>query len=106
MLVEDPRSILLELAGQHQLSDLLPLAVRRLAEGPAVALVRIWLIRPPLADDCMRCRFAAECERRDRCLHLVAGAGHSADPRARAWDRLDGAFRRFPLGVRKSGRSP
>ena len=37
-IVSDPKKILLELAGQHQLSELLPLAVRRLAESPSAAL--------------------------------------------------------------------
>jgi transcriptional regulator with GAF, ATPase, and Fis domain len=103
MLVDDPKRILLELAGQYQLADLLPLAVQRLAEGPSVALVRIWLILPPLVDDCSRCRLAAECANRERCLHLVASAGRPLDAHAGRWDRLDGAFRRFPMGVRKVG---
>jgi transcriptional regulator with GAF, ATPase, and Fis domain len=47
---------------------------------------------------------AAECRDRSACLHLVASAGRSAvDPEV-DWTRLDGAFRRFPLGVRKVGR--
>src|SRR5262249_17855467 len=45
-----------------------------------------------------------ECRGQSSCLHLVASAGRSAaDPRV-GWDRTDGAFRRFPLGVRKVGR--
>ena len=55
-----PGRILLKLAGQHQLADLLPLALRRFAAGPNVAPVRIWRIRPPLADDCSQCRFATD----------------------------------------------
>jgi transcriptional regulator with GAF, ATPase, and Fis domain len=103
VILDDPKRILLELAGQHQLSELLPLAVRRLAEGPAVGLVRIWLIQPPLAGDCPKCRLADECENRQRCLHLVASAGRRIDPLEESWDRLDGRFRRFPIGVRKVG---
>jgi len=102
-ILGDPRLILLELAGQHHLPELLPLAVRRLAEGPAVALARIWLVEPPLPGDCSKCYFAAECPSQDRCLHLVASAGHSIDPASESWDRLNGAFRRFPIGVRKIG---
>lgn len=101
--VGDPKRILLELAEQHQLAELLPLAVRRLAEKPIVALVRIWLLQPPLANDCASCRLATECESRERCLHLVASAGRPLDPSRESWDRLDGAFRRFPIGVRKIG---
>ena len=103
MIVRDPKRFLLDLAAHHHLPELLPFAVRRLAEWPAVALVRIWLIQPPLDGDCARCRFADECASRDQCLHLVASAGRSLDPSSSSWDRLDGAFRRFPIGVRKVG---
>jgi transcriptional regulator with GAF, ATPase, and Fis domain len=102
-LVCDPKRLLLDLAEQHHLTDLLPLAVRRLAESPVVALVRIWLVQPPLAGDCERCHMAANCAHRERCLHLVASAGRPLDPASESWERLDGAFRRFPLGVRKVG---
>ncbi len=37
-LLQDPKGMLLELAGHHVLSDLLPLAVARLASNPNVAL--------------------------------------------------------------------
>ncbi len=102
-LIGDPQRLLLDLAGHHHLSELLPLAVQRLAAGPAVALVRIWLIRPPLEHDCRSCRFTAECANRERCLHLVASAGHSLSNKTPAWEGLDGTFRRFPIGVRKVG---
>ncbi len=102
-LVGDPRQVLLELAGRHHLPELLPLAVRRLAEGPTVALVRIWLLQPPLAGDCAKCRLASECDSRERCLHLVASAGKSLGSSDTLWDRLNGGFRRFPIGVRKVG---
>ena len=102
-IVGDPRRLLLELAGQHHLPELLPLAVRRLAEGPAIALARIWLTQPPLDGDCAKCQLASECRNRERCLHLVASAGRSLDGSRKPWDRLDGAFRRFPIGVRKVG---
>lgn len=102
-IVGDPKRLLLDLAGHHHLSELLPMAVRRLADGPAIALVRIWLIQPPQSDDCAKCRLATECQNRERCLHLVASAGRSLAGTPAAWERLDGAFRRFPIGVRKVG---
>ncbi len=102
-IVGDPRKILLELAGWHQLPELLPLAVRRLAESPSAALARIWLIEPPRTGDCASCRLAGECSQRERCLHLVASAGSSLQHPDANWQRLDGAFRRFPIGVRKVG---
>src|SRR3954453_2640084 len=98
----DPRRLLLDMAREHALPDLLRLVVARLAESPRVALARIWLLErpdegngPPGADG-----------RRDRTswLRLVASCGRSVvDPRV-VWDRLDGAFRQFPLGERKVGR--
>ncbi len=102
-ILGDPRKVLLELADLHQLSELLPLAVRRLAESPTVALARIWLILPPKAGDCAACRFASECHQRERCLHLVASAGRSVQQPDDNWQRVEGAFRRFPIGVRKVG---
>jgi transcriptional regulator with GAF, ATPase, and Fis domain len=102
-LVGEPKRLLLDLAGQHHVSELLPLAVQRLAESPAVALVRIWLVQPPLSGDCGNCRLASQCQNRERCLHLVASAGQSIDRSLAAWERLDGAFRRFPIGIRKVG---
>jgi transcriptional regulator with GAF, ATPase, and Fis domain len=66
-----------------------------------VALARVWLIAP--GDICATCPLRAECPDQTRCLHLSASAGAPLDGRA-DWSRLDGAFRRFPLGVRKIGR--
>lgn len=103
-VVEDPKRLLLELASLHQLTELLPLAVHRMAAAPAVALVRIWLTQQPLPGDCLRCRFVAECPSQERCLHLVASSGRSLVDTGENWQGLDGAFRRFPIGVRKVGR--
>src|SRR4051794_41913713 len=44
-LFADPRRLLLEMAREHALPDLLCLIVDRLAESPRVALARIWLMR-------------------------------------------------------------
>ncbi len=103
-VVADPKRLLLELASLHQLTELLPLAVQRMAAAPAVALVRIWLTQSPLPDDCLRCRFVDECPSQERCLHLAAGSGRSLADTGQNWRGLDGAFRRFPIGVRKVGR--
>src|SRR5947207_938869 len=101
-LFAEPKRLLLEMARQRALPDLLRLVVDRLAESPRVALARIWLMRR--SEDCGGCVTPAECRDRTACLHLVASAGRSAlDPKVE-WTRLDGAFRRFPLGVRKVGR--
>ncbi len=102
-LLRDPKALLLELAGHHLLSDLLPLVVSRLSAHPNVALVRIWLKLPTPPENCANCRFAGECPDRDRCLHLVASSGSSIQAVDVNWTRLDGSFRRFPMGVRKVG---
>ncbi|MGL4420747.1 MAG: sigma 54-interacting transcriptional regulator [Gemmataceae bacterium] len=101
-LFTDPKRLLLDLAKEHQLAELLRLLVSRLADSPRVALARVWLVRP--GDICDRCPMKAECQTRVPCLHLVASAGRSIANPAEEWTRLDGAFRRFPLGVRKVGR--
>ena len=101
-LFTDPKRLLLDLAKEHHLSELLRFLVGRLADSPRVALARVWLVRP--GDICDACPMRRECPNRNRCLHLVASAGRSTAAPAEEWTRLDGAFRRFPLGVRKVGR--
>lgn len=103
-IVGDPKQLLLELASLHQCAELFPLAVQRLSEASSVALVRIWITQPPLPGDCSSCRFAKECSNRERCLHLVASSGRSLNDAEENWQQVNGAFRRFPLGVRKVGR--
>jgi C4-dicarboxylate-specific signal transduction histidine kinase len=44
-----------------------------------------------------------DCADQTRCLHLVASAGRPLDAPAETWGRIDGAFRRMPLGARKVG---
>ena len=69
------KCLVLDIAQQRSLNDLLWLIVRRLADRPTVVLARIWLIRP--GDICSTCRFKEECPDQTRCLHLVASAGRS-----------------------------
>ncbi|MEZ6154139.1 MAG: hydrogenase, partial [Pirellulaceae bacterium] len=64
----DPTEILLALSGKHHLPELLPLAVRLLAPDENVALVRIWLVRPPEEGECLSCPMAGGCHHRQRCL--------------------------------------
>ncbi|MFQ5990903.1 MAG: sigma 54-interacting transcriptional regulator, partial [Nitrospiraceae bacterium] len=45
-----------------------------------------------------------ECPDQTVCLHLVASAGRSVVQSEPEWSGVDGAFRRFPVGVRKVGR--
>jgi transcriptional regulator with GAF, ATPase, and Fis domain len=72
-----------------------------LAEIPEVALARIWWIDD--GDICESCPVRAECPGYTKCLHLVASAGRSQVDPVDEWSRLDGDFRRFPMGTRKVG---
>jgi len=58
------------------------------------ALARVWRLRP--GDQCPSCPMRSECADQSRCLHLVASVGLST--------RLDGPYRRYPLGARQVGR--
>jgi transcriptional regulator with GAF, ATPase, and Fis domain len=86
-------------------ADSLPLSALDAALGPLAeaaltacdgVLARVWLTGP--GDACSSCALRAECPERRRCLHLVASAGLTG--------RIDGPFRRFPIGARQVGRVP
>ncbi len=97
---ESLKRLLLDMARERSVDRLLKLVVDRLAERPMLALARIWILGT--GDICPSCPMRAECPSQERCLHLVASAGTPRDPGA-DWSRLDGDFRRFPIGVRKVG---
>jgi transcriptional regulator with GAF, ATPase, and Fis domain len=92
---------MVSMAQNRSLSEVLRAVVSGIAQCRNVVLARIWLLRA--GDLCGTCRFRAECPDQTRCLHLVSSAGNPRD-RKQDCGRLDGAFRRFPLGVRKIGR--
>jgi len=95
------RALLLDLAQQRSVDEVLKLVVDGFAARPNVALARIWFTGP--GDICDVCPMRDRCPDQSACLHLVAGAGRSqADPGA-DWSRVDGDFRRVPLGVHKVG---
>lgn len=99
----DPKEILLALSGKHHLPELLPLAVRRLAPDPRIALVRIWLLKPPRDGECGCCAMADECAIRSHCLQLAASFGHRLSEPDDHLEQVNGRFRRMPFGVRKVG---
>ena len=101
-LIDQPKTLLLEMAQRLQVNDVLKLIVDHIAASPAVALVRVWLIRPGAG--CETCPLRPECPDQTSCLHLVASGGASVVDPQRDLSRTDGAFRRFPIGVRKVGR--
>ena len=92
---------MVSMAQNRSLNEVLNAVVSGIAQCRNVVLARIWLIAP--GDICETCRFRAECPDQTRCLHLAASAGNPGDA-TQDYSRLDGAFRRFPLGVRKIGR--
>ena len=96
------QSLLLEMGQQRALEGVLRVVVDRLAAEEHIALARIWLLRP--GDICTTCPMREECPDRTRCLHLVSSAGRSRAEGADPWTRIDGDFRRMPIGVRKVGR--
>lgn len=94
--------LLLEMAQQRSVDELLRLVTSSLASTPNVALARVWMIAP--GDICGTCTEYAACRDQSRCLHLKASRGLSLDNMT-AWNTSEhGAFRRFPMGVRKVGR--
>src|SRR5207249_4498886 len=101
-LCSDPKRLLLDMAQEQSLAELLKMIVTRLGDAPRVALVRIWLAQP--TTDCTGCPVLDACREQSQCLHLVASGGRSAVTPSAEWTRLDGAFRRIPFGARKVGR--
>jgi transcriptional regulator with GAF, ATPase, and Fis domain len=95
------QTVALAVAAERSVDRVLMQIVQGLVAQPSVALARVWLTAP--GDICETCPMRTECPDQTRCLHLSASAGRPSDQRE-DWSRLDGAFRRFPLGVRKIGR--
>lgn len=94
--------LLLEMAQQRSVDDLLQLVTSSLVSNRNVALARVWMVAP--GDICETCVERASCHDRGRCLHLMASRGLSTD-NATTWNTTDhSAYRRFPIGVRKVGR--
>ncbi|MGE0044008.1 MAG: GAF domain-containing protein [Vicinamibacterales bacterium] len=90
---------MLQMAHERQAGAIPRLLVDGIAADAGVVLVRLWLLGR--GDVCATCRMAGECGNRETCLHLVASAGNPSG--GGAYARLDGDFRRFPLGRRKIG---
>lgn len=82
-------------------SAVLRAVVGGLTEHAGLALARVWLTAP--GDACPTCPMRIECPDRARCLHLAASAGNPLRESPERWARIDGEFRRIPLGVRKVG---
>ena len=91
------RGLLLEIAQIRSVEDLLKRIVTRMAARPHVALTRVWLV--DRGDVCAGCSMRQDCPNRRACLHLVAGAGRAGGDASGRWERLDGEYRRIPIGA-------
>lgn len=89
--------LLLEVAHEKSLEQLLQTLVHRTVERPGIACAQVWLIDK--GDRCSTCPRRAECPDQSRCLHLVAGEGVSVDDSAPGAPRFDDLRARVPLGV-------
>ncbi|MGH7893670.1 MAG: sigma 54-interacting transcriptional regulator, partial [Candidatus Binatia bacterium] len=101
MKPESLQEVTIAVAQERQPAVVLERIVRVVARQDGVALARVWLV--DAGDICATCWMRPECPDQSRCLHLAASAGSPSDA-SESWSRLDGDFRRFPLGVRKVGR--
>jgi PAS domain S-box-containing protein len=84
----------LRMASTLKVGEVLSEITRGLVDQLEAALARIWLLGP--GDLCKECLQAPRCADRTACLHLAASAGLS--------ERLDGTYRRIPVGALKIGR--
>lgn len=89
--------LLLEIAHEQSLDNLLQKLVRSAVERPNVACAQIWLIEE--GDLCSSCRRQLECLDRSRCLHLVAGKGVVTVHSGTDAPPFDDLTARMPLGV-------
>lgn len=102
MNIEALQNIVVSVTCEHSVECVLATIVQGLAADPNTALARIWLVGP--GDICESCVMREECPDQTQCLHLVASAGHSIEKNGPAWNNIEGAYRRFPFGVRKVGK--
>ena len=89
--------LLMEIAHEQSLPQLLQKVVSRAVERPNMACVQVWLIDK--GDLCSTCPRQSECASRSRCLHLVAGRATSPAKTSAAASRFDDLNARIPLGV-------
>ena len=96
--------LLLEIAQEQSLEELLKKLVRRILDRPDVARVRIWLIDK--GDICATCIRRPDCPDQTRCLHAVASGGNlfSSQGEEEEYVRMTDRFARIPIGVGTAGK--
>lgn len=87
--------VMITMAENRSLADVLCAVTKGIAECKNVALARLWLVAA--GDRCDECAWRVRCPDQTRCLHLAADAGNpltsgSADAGVATFDR-------YPLGV-------
>jgi transcriptional regulator with GAF, ATPase, and Fis domain len=101
MNTEALQSVAVAMASEQSVDKVLQVIVEGLAQQSCLALARIWLVGE--GDICAVCPMRGDCPQQERCLHLAASKGASL-AEATDWSDVAGAFRRFPLNVKKIGR--
>ncbi len=97
-------SLLLEIAQERSLDQLLRRLVCRILKRPGVARVRIWLIEQ--GDICSTCARRPDCPDQTRCLHAVAGGSNliGGAQEEEEFSRMIDRYARLPLGVGVAGK--
>lgn len=97
-------SLLLEIAQERSLDQLLKKLVCRILKRPGVARVRIWLIDK--GDICATCARRPDCPDQTRCLHAVAGGSNliSGAQEEEEYSRMIDRYARLPLGIGVAGK--
>jgi transcriptional regulator with GAF, ATPase, and Fis domain len=95
-------SLLLEIAQERSLEQLLQKLVRRSLERPTVARVVIWLIDK--GDRCATCWRRPECPDQTRCLHVAAGGANPIYGAQEEPEWIANRVARIPLNVGLVGR--
>ena len=90
-------NLLLEMAQERSLDQLLEKLVRHAVERRDVASAQIWLV--DRGDRCANCRWERQCPDHRRCLHLVAGKGTSLSGAPETLPPFADTTERLPLGV-------
>ena len=103
--IDELMTLALEVAQLSDCHQVQARTVEGLAALPGIALARVWRVRP--GDICAGCPQGDACPATGPgdvdCLHLIASAGASQVDPSQDWCRIDGRFRRFPIGWRKVG---
>ena len=96
--------LLLEIAQEQSLDELLKKLVRRILDRPDVGRVRIWLIEK--GDICSACIRRPDCPDQTRCLHAVAGGGNmfNSEGEEEQYVRMTDPFARIPIGFGAAGK--